>query len=42
LEILSNIASLLSQSEIREELLLSQDPQQLHSKIVQGSLSLTS
>ncbi|MEI6768064.1 MAG: PTS sugar transporter subunit IIA [Betaproteobacteria bacterium] len=42
LEILSNIASLLSQSEIREELLLSEDPQQLHSKIVQGSLSLPS
>ena len=42
LEILSNIASLLSQGEIRSGLLLSQDAQELHSKIVQGSLSLSS
>ena len=42
LEILSNIASLLSQSEIRAGLLLSQDARELHSKIVQGSLSLSS
>ncbi len=40
LEILSNIASLLSQSSIREGLLSAKDAQELHAKIVQGSLSL--
>ena len=40
LEILSNIASLLSQSAIRDGLLSAKDAQELHAKIVQGSLSL--
>jgi nitrogen PTS system EIIA component len=41
LEILSNIASLLSQSAFREGLMLSLDASEFHAKIVQGSLSLT-
>ncbi len=40
LEIFSNIASLLSQSAIRDGLLSAKDAQELHAKIVQGSLSL--
>jgi len=41
LEILSNIASFLSQSTLREGLMMAKDEQEFHAKIVQGSLSLS-